>query len=201
MTGVSGTEGYEAEADRLAEMYESVDFDQSIHLIRDFLPPPGSSVLDIGAGTGRDAAGFHRLGYRVTAVEPTAALRAHGMRLHAAAAITWIDDALPDLIESRRLGRRYEFILLRAVWMHLDARQRETAMPNLGALAAPSGLLFLTLRYGPVPPGRRMFTVTAEETRDLAARAGFDIVFEERHGDSFGREGVRWTSLLFRKSG
>jgi hypothetical protein len=31
--------------------------------------------LDIGAGTGRDAAGFAALGHRVLAVEPTAALR------------------------------------------------------------------------------------------------------------------------------
>jgi protein-L-isoaspartate O-methyltransferase len=29
-------------------------------------------VLDIGAGTGRDAAGLAELGYLVTAVEPTA---------------------------------------------------------------------------------------------------------------------------------
>ena len=75
-TGPSGTEGYSEEAEAFVRQYESISFADvhgwAMHL---FLPPP-ARVLDIGAGTGRDAAGFAAMGHSVTAVEPTAELRA-----------------------------------------------------------------------------------------------------------------------------
>ena len=54
-------------------------------------------MLDVGAGTGRDAAWLARLGHEVVAVEPSAAMRAEAERRHPAARIRWIDDRLPGL--------------------------------------------------------------------------------------------------------
>lgn len=49
---------YELHASRLVEQYESLSF-QEVHAgLLDLLPPPGGTVLDIGAGSGRDAAWF-----------------------------------------------------------------------------------------------------------------------------------------------
>ena len=41
-------------------------------------------------------------------------------------------------------------------------------MVNVAALVGPLGLLVMTLRHGPVPSGRIMFAVSAEETIALA---------------------------------
>jgi protein-L-isoaspartate O-methyltransferase len=58
----SGTEGYADEAEALVKQYETISFGdvhrQVIHLI----PTAPSRILDIGAGTGRDAAGFAAMG-------------------------------------------------------------------------------------------------------------------------------------------
>jgi hypothetical protein len=61
-------------------------------------------------------------------------------------------------------------------------------------------MLILSLRYGPVPPGRRMFTVTADETIALAADAGLDLAqrFDNQPG-GFGRTDVSWTKIVLIK--
>src|SRR5260370_16918750 len=131
------------------------------------MPATPSRVLDVGAGTGRDAAALAALGHTVVAVEPTPELRAHGQRLHPEAAITWIDDSLPDLGKVHARAERFDLVLLTAVWMHLDSGERERAMARIAGLLQPGALVTLLLRHGPVPAGRRMFDVSATDTTAL----------------------------------
>jgi SAM-dependent methyltransferase len=189
------TSGYAEKADKLAAQYESVTFDEVHAAILPHLPSPGRA-LDIGAGTGRDAAALAGRGFTVTAVEPTAALRAHGHSRHAGKGIVWIDDMLPDLAAVTARGERFEAIFLTAVWMHLDAAERSRAMAVLASLAAPRGRLFMTLRHGPVPEGRRMFDVSGEETVALAAGHGFAPRHMARYPDMLGRPDIAWTALV-----
>lgn len=194
------TAGYAQEADVLAETYESLTFEKAHRRWLDLMPPAPSDVLDIGAGTGRDAAGLARLGHRVTAAEPVAEMRAHGLRLHADVAIEWVDDILPDLRAVFALKRQFDLVLMTAVWMHLDERERRVAMGNVADLVAGGGALLMSLRHGPVPQGRRMFDVSAAETRDLARRHGLACIHEGTADDMLRRGGVRWTYLAFRRA-
>jgi SAM-dependent methyltransferase len=194
----SGTEGYGEAADALLKPYESVSF-ADVH--RDTLhlfPPPPSRVLDVGAGTGRDAAALAALGHTVVAVEPTPELRAHGQRLHHSAAITWIDDALPDLDKVPAPGERFDLVLLTAVWMHLDPGQRERAMARIADLVQPGGLVTLLLRHGSVPEGRRMFDVSAAETRALADRHGLRTIHDSERPALLAGSAVWWSVLALR---
>jgi SAM-dependent methyltransferase len=148
---ISGTEGYGETADSLVDRYEGLAFADVHRDILHLFPTTPSRVLDIGAGTGRDAAAFASLGHIVAAVEPTPELRAHGQRLHGEAAIVWIDDSLPDLDKVHARGERFDLVMLTAVWMHLDTGQRERAMGRVAGLLRPGGLMTLLLRHGPVP--------------------------------------------------
>jgi 2-polyprenyl-3-methyl-5-hydroxy-6-metoxy-1,4-benzoquinol methylase len=197
-TRVSGTEGYGETAGERVKQYESLTFaDVHRHMLHLF-PATPSRVIDIGAGTGRDAAGFAELGHTVTAVEPTPELLAEARRLHRQPAITWIDDSLPDLDRVHALGERYDVVMLTAVWMHLDQAQRESAMARVAPLLRSGGLMALSLRHGPVPAGRRMFDVTAVETRTLAGRHGLEAIFESRGASLLGGPAVWWDRLAFR---
>lgn len=115
-------------------------------------------MLDIGAGLGRDAAELARRVHQVVAVEPTAELRREGQQLHGALPIHWIDDHLPSLEVLRCTKRRFEVVLLTAVWMHLDREEREVAMGAIAELAADNSQVFMLLRDGPIPEGRIMWT-------------------------------------------
>lgn len=195
----SGTEGYAEDADRLAANYETLTFEGVQREVLHLIPTMPCRVLDIGAGTGRDAAALAAMGHQVTAAEPTAELRAHGRRLHASPRLEWVDDSLPDLARLRTDGRSYDLVLATAVWMHLDEGQRARAMRNVALLVAPGGLFILSLRHGPVPPGRRMFGVTADETIALAGENGLSSIHRSGRGDMFGRPDVKWTFLAFRR--
>ncbi|MEU3572006.1 class I SAM-dependent methyltransferase [Kitasatospora sp. NPDC036755] len=201
MTGSAGTEGYGEEAPQLAVQYESVSFAEVHRELRHLYPAPPASVLDIGAGTGRDAAALAALGHPVVAVEPTPELRAVGERLHAGSDVRWVADALPGLPLLAAEGERYDLVLLTAVWMHLAPAERPPAMAALSRLLAPAGRLALTLRHGPVPPGRRMFDLPAEPTVTLATACGLRLLHRAARPDLHGRDGVHWTALLFERPG
>jgi SAM-dependent methyltransferase len=156
-------------------------------------PAPPASVLDVGAGTGRDAAALAKRGYRVAAAEPTAELREQGRILHAKQAIDWIDDALPALPRLIGRGERFDLVLLTAVWMHLDESERRTGMATLARLVAPGGQIIMTLRHGPVPRGRRMFEVSGAETAALAKQAGLHVNLLASRQDAQHRADVSWT--------
>ncbi|CAO3380574.1 class I SAM-dependent methyltransferase [Azospirillum argentinense] len=192
---MSGRNGYAENADALTEQYESVAFADVHRDVLHLFPSRPSRVLDIGAGTGRDAAALSRLGHEVTAVEPTVELRSAGTRIHAATPIRWIDDSLPELAVVRSDGGRYDTILLTAVWMHLDEAQRGVAMPHIAALLNPSGRIVMSLRHGPVPAGRTMYDVSTAETIELAASVGLHCVHRNHREDMLGRGDVSWSFL------
>lgn len=197
-----GTAGYAAEAERLVSQYESIAFSEIHAAILPLLPAPPAHILDIGAGTGRDAAGFAALGYRVTAIEPTLELRRQAVVLHPSPLIEWLDDGLPDLPALSGRGETFDVVMLTAVWMHLDEAERHRAMPRLAALLRVGGVMALSLRHGPVPPGRRMFDVSAAETIDLAQANGLHCILCRTDEDAqLGRPGVTWDRVAFVREG
>lgn len=199
---VSGTEGYADEAEELFRLYEAIPAADAHRAVRHLIPMAPSRVLDIGSGTGRDAAWFASQGHRVVAVEPTDAMRIPAMALHPSPAIEWLDDSLPDLALVQSRGETFDLVMLTAVWMHLDEAQRRRAMPVVAALVRPGGTMIMKIRNGPVPAGRRMFQITPEETIALAQAQGLQPVLNARTelSQELNRlAGVSWTNLAFVK--
>jgi SAM-dependent methyltransferase len=107
-----GNEGCAEEAEALTRQYESVRFVDVHGPVLHLLPTVPSDVLDIGAGTGRDAGALAAMGHRVVAVEPTAEFRDRAARLHPSPRIEWVSDYLPDLVELTRRGDRFDVVML-----------------------------------------------------------------------------------------
>ena len=197
---VSGTEGYADEAEELFRLYEAFPAAEAHRAVLHLIPTAPSRILDIGSGTGRDAAWFAAQGHRVVAVEPTDAMRLPAMALHPSPRIEWLDDSLPDLALLRTRGERFDVVMLTAVWMHLDAQQRRQAMPNLAALVRTGGAVIMLIRHGPVPAGRRMFEISAEETIELARMQDLHPVLNVRTESTQEQNrlaGISWTNLAF----
>jgi SAM-dependent methyltransferase len=196
---ISGTEGYD-DTDAMIRRFEAIPFAALHEPVLTFLPPAPARLLDIGAGSGRDAAGFAALGYRVTAVEPMAGLRQRAAALHPSPSIEWIDDSLPDLACMKSRGETFDVVMMTAVWMHFDEAQRRRAMPVVAGFVRPGGVLSASLRHGPIPPERRMFAVTGDETIALAAESGLEMIFRLNDQPAFSTDpAVHWTLLAFRK--
>jgi hypothetical protein len=142
------------------------------------------------------------MGHAVVAVEPTVALRGRAAALHPSSRIEWLEDGLPDPARVARRSMGFDLVMLTAVWMHLDEGQRRRAMPRVAGLVQTGGRMILSLRHGPVPAGRRMFKVSAEETTQLAEAEGLGLVLRiDGQVGASRRTDVRWTRLAFSRAG
>ncbi|QJE03029.1 methyltransferase domain-containing protein [Massilia forsythiae] len=187
---------YEQHAARLAEQYESLAFEEVHANLVDLLPAPGATVLDVGAGSGRDAAWFAAQGYDVVAVEPSDAMLAQARSRHPSSRIRWLSDDLPDLANVRRLGLRFDFILLSAVWMHVPPAARQRALRKLATLLAPQGRIAISLRLGTPDDERAMHPVSLPELASLARQFGLRTVHVSDSRDRLGRTEVWWTNVV-----
>lgn len=199
---VPGTEGYSEDAESLIPRYEGVSFIEKYKAVLHLLPTKASKILDIGAGTGGDAAWLATKGHCILAIEPTDQLRETGARLHLSSQIEWLDDSLPMLLKTMARKEVFDLALVTAVWTHLDEKERKQAMSNIAALLKPGALLIMSLRHGPAPANRRTFEVTAEETIELAQRDGLReslYVRTESVQPTNRQAGVMWSWLAFQK--
>lgn len=193
-------QGYRDAAASLIERYEAISSAALFVPVAAFLPAVPARVLDLGAGTGRDAAWLAAQGHRVLAVEPVAAFRRAGQARHRVAGLGWMDDSLPGLPRTLELGRRFDLILLAAVWHHLAPADRAAAFAALAKLAAPGGRVVMSLRHGTGAPSRPVYPVRPAETQALAKACGFTKLHEATAASAQPGNraaAVGWTWLVF----
>lgn len=184
------------------ERSEAVSSEKLLTPFLDLFPPPPARILDIGAGTGRDAAWLSQRGYEVTAIEPVAGLRQVGMKLHATDRIDWRDGMLPDLAISPAPACGFDVVLLSAVWQHLDDRDRARSMPNIADLTVAGGVVLLSLRQGFSDPSPTLHQASADITADLASANGLLLERKVRIESMQAADraaGIYWTWLAFRR--
>ena len=187
---------YSQVAEQLVQQYESLAFD-SVHAAwREELPVSGWA-LDVGAGSGRDAAHLAALGLSVVAVEPADGMRQLGQQLHAQHAIHWVNDTLPELSKVFALQITFDIILVSAVWMHIPPTERQRAFRKLANLLNPGGKLVITLRHGPFTDARTAFPVSIDEIFAFAAQQGLvGKVAEDKGTDVLQRPDVYWQTVV-----
>jgi SAM-dependent methyltransferase len=147
MESTNVLEDYARDAPTLIDSFEAISSADVYAHVAHLLPAQPARVVDVGAGTGRDAAWFAAQGHSVLAVEPTDALLAAGMKLHPSTRIAWLSDTLPGLDRTLARGETFDRVVLCAVWHHLREDERARAMANLARLLAPDGILIMILRH------------------------------------------------------
>ena len=187
---------YEQHAARLIEQYESLGFESVHSELLEFLPSAPGTILDVGAGSGRDASWLASRGHEVIAVEPSRAMRERAKVLHGSPRIHWLDDSLPDLAHVRRLRLTFDFILLSAVWMHLPPASRARAMHELATMLAPGGRIVITLRLGAPDAERHIHAVSQAELSMLSQQFGLRLIRTTNSDDRLGRAEVTWTTVV-----
>lgn len=167
--------------------------------ILDLIPAKPCRVLDVGAGSGRDAAALARLGHEVLAVEPSSAMRSRAREIHSEQNIRWLDDALPDLPHVKQMATHFDFVLLSAVWMHMAPPERGRAFASLAEMMEEGGLLAMSLRMGAPNKRRSIYSVSVEQVLALGAKANLELVSTNRDTDSLGRLDVEWVTVVFHR--
>ncbi|PBB14193.1 hypothetical protein CK231_10770 [Mesorhizobium loti] len=186
---------YDRHAVDLADSYEGISFENTHPALAQMLVgKPPLRILDIGAGTGRDAAAIALRGHHVVAVDPSAQMLKLAQSLHGDPRITWLSDALPGLAKVQ--GQTFDIVLLSAVWMHIPPAERAQAFRQIVALMAPNGNIYISLRMGPGDPERGIWPVDADEVGRLATVNELKVTNLGAQPDLLGRAEVSWQTLL-----
>jgi len=189
---------YDHHGSTLVDTYESLDFKAAHGWLLDLLPERPGIILDVGAGSGRDAAGLVAIGHEVVAVEPSSSMLREGSMRHEDARIRWLEDRLPALDATHRTGLTFDLILLSGVWQHVAPGDRPRAFRKLVRLLNPGGVLAITLRMGAADPEREMYEVSRAEIESLARGHGAFVERCVEAEDRLGRGDVHWIQLAVR---
>lgn len=189
---------YERDPKAFADRYDSVAFEDVHPHVLTYLPSSGS-VLDVGAGSGRDARFMAARGLKVTAVEPSAGLRDLGARN--SKDVIWIDDRLPDLERIVEKTERFDLILCSAVLMLVEPMDLKKSLTTFAQVLVPAGKLAINLRT-PMPeePPGIFFDHTDHDVLAAADAAGFRCLHRFEAKDALGRSGYDWRGFVFERS-
>ncbi len=192
---------YKEQADNASELYNTAEKGVSIYFERSF--PAGTSVLDIGCGSGRDLRTLLSMGYDAYGIDSSpeminAAVKADPQLKERTAA-----GGIPH--EELFFNRKFECILCSAVLMHIPDKEIENAALTLKRSLKPQGRLLISIpversgldKESRAPDGRLFIMREPEYYHTLFANLGFSKTAWYEDEDSLGRKGVKWGAGLY----
>jgi SAM-dependent methyltransferase/SOS-response transcriptional repressor LexA len=192
---------YSSDASLFARSYTKVKSEASALFAMAF--PPGSRVLDVGCGAGRDLDALVQAGYDGMGVDASPEMLAEAKGHYPALAGRVTTDSLPAL--STIEDASWEGVLCWSVLMHLPEELLFDTVFNLRRILKQGGrMLISTPLEGPsVNPethrdeqGRLFNGVAPEKFRFLFEKVGFRLLNRWDEKDSLGRAGRRWATQL-----
>ena len=198
---IAGTQGYDRFIEFFIESNQALDFHEVCKDFITFLPDKFTKVLDIGSGAGQNAAALAKLCYKVTAVEPMLQFLESAKSTYKEFNIKWLNGSLPELTCLAPDEPKFDFILIDAIWHHLNEMERESAAIRLSNIIDSGGKCAISLRNGPAGMGTRVFPTHADEIINQFQNLGFKCVFQLHDQPSFysHKKDVKWSRIVLVK--
>jgi SAM-dependent methyltransferase len=198
---------YDTHAREQSSRYESANLSPLYTFLLQHLTPRGASVLELGCGSGRDAAFLLANGYDLTGIDASAGMVAEATRIHPELAGRVSCAAVPVSDDSPLLLRTFDAVLSIAMFMHIPDPDLPTVVLQVRGLVRPGGALILDvsvghagLKAGRDARGRLFLERTPEEYRRIFEHNGFNFAAQRSTVDSLSRPYLRWVSLVFHRT-
>lgn len=184
---------YDKNAQAFTASTVSVDFSQTRARFTEKLEP-GSYILDLGCGSGRDARAFADAGFRVDAVDGSIELCRYASEYTGLKVRHMLFQELEDV-------EKYDGIWACASILHLDRNGLKDVLVRIARALKKGGVFYTSFKYGDFEGQRngRYFTdLTQESFADLMRETGsLEMIETWETGDVRpGRESERWLNLI-----
>jgi 2-polyprenyl-3-methyl-5-hydroxy-6-metoxy-1,4-benzoquinol methylase len=199
-------EFYQSNADACLHRYESARM-ASLHLTLRRLVKPGGRVLEVGGGSGRDAACLASLGCRVTFTDGCPDMLDAACRQHPLLKEYGRVAAFPLEENDPLLFARFDVVLCLAVIMHLDDSDLCATASQIAQLTAPTGCAVISQSIGRLglvdsrdSHGRLFRERTDAELLQAFTPFGFTPESRTVEEDGLDRSELQWITYVLRKA-
>jgi 2-polyprenyl-3-methyl-5-hydroxy-6-metoxy-1,4-benzoquinol methylase len=197
---------YARDAAACAARYEDADV-HALHDILRSLAKKGLHVLDIGGGSGRDAAFLAGLGCCTIYTDGCKEMVDEAIRFHPELAHNSRVAVFPLSEDDPLTSESFDLVLCVAVIMHLGDTCLMQLASQLAELIAPGGHLVLSHSAGRRDvvnhrdqAGRFFRERPAADVRRVFEMAGFETERQTEDADGMGRDSIRWITHVLRKT-
>ena len=197
---------YDKNAQTLANRYEGADMNYTHRNLLRYLPE-GGKVLEIGCGSGRDAAFLLNHGFDITACDASSEMLSTAIAHHPELSKRIHHASIPFSNEDSLLFQRFNAVVLIATVMHISDQDLFECAYQLRQLLTPDGIVLISTSLGREgivegrdSEGRIYVERQPDELRLLFERLGFRLVASYQNEDSIGRH-FNWITLIMQLVG
>jgi len=197
-------EYYSAHSSEVSERYNSAG-ERGIDRWFKEIFPAGSSVLDIGCGSGRDMALLRSMGYDVYGVDASAEMCADALKTYPELHGRIIRAELPS--DTLYFNRTFDCVVCSALLMHIPGESLEAAAETIKMNLSEEGRLLVSIplkrddldEEGRTPDGRLHLVREHRVYTTLFESHGFSEELFSSGSDALGRGGIEWGVIFFRR--
>ena len=187
---------YNQNADIFIEGTQNADMSEQYRFFLKYLTP-GSKLLDLGCGSGRDSAYFSSLGFEVTAVDGSEELCKRVKANHGI-------EALCINFEDISFDSEFDSIWACASLLHVEKVNMPKVLSKVSAALKSGGILYASFKYGSrehVSNGRFFNDYTESDIGTLLTPKGQLTLVEYRITEDVRpeRAGERWLNFIAKK--
>lgn len=186
---------YRVNAEKYFETTRNADMKDACNRFLKYLEK-GSSILDIGCGSGRDAAYFKKMGYMAEGLEPSEELAAlaekySGVNIYCSP----VQDFVPE--------KRYEGLFACASLLHLKEEEILDFFKRIGDFAVPGAYIYASGKSGistGLASDGRYFTEFTEELlqKILEGNTHLEVAELWYSDDVTGRTDFNWMNYILK---
>lgn len=197
---------YDRKAPFLADGYEGAEMGHTHrNPIRHLTE--GGKVLEVGCGSGRDAAFLLSHGFDITGVDASAEMVKASIAKHPELAGLVHQASFPFSDDNPILEQHFDAVVMIATLMHISDQDLFECASQIRQLLIPDGILFVSSSLGREgiikgrdSEGRIYIERQPDEIQLLFERLGFRVITTYRNKDSLGRN-FDWITLVLQRIG
>jgi 2-polyprenyl-3-methyl-5-hydroxy-6-metoxy-1,4-benzoquinol methylase len=195
---------YDDHAAEVSRRFETANMSRIHGYLLSHMPGKGARVMEIGCGSGRDAAFLLANGYDIRAIDASRGLIEEALKIHPELHDRLAVAGVPFPEESPILRETFPAIVSMAVLMHIPEKDIDETVAQIRRMLAAGGTAFISVSTGRAEVdkdgrgngGRLFLERPPEDLQRVFEKHGFLLAARYATSDVYSR-GITWHSMVF----